>query len=925
MFAEIPLAFLALLLPAQEEDRKLGSLIEALGADRIEERESAEAQLLNAGEKARLPLTKVARGTGEASIRARRVLRRLELVRVIPPHAFAVNPTLRDDLISPDDDVRRQALFKTLPKSAGNVQGPCRLALDDPDPAIRVQAALILEYDVTGAAHAEVMKFLMNPDSPNYAPLTRAGDRMFLLASNAGSRLWAWRRATPKEGLALLNSRSAYIRRQGFDVLRSLKYWTAADRVQEFLSDPDEPVVRRAVEFLKAAGLSDPEPYLKVIRSRDDQSVRDALRALPEAAIRRHAREFARLLPSKKHSLAREGLIRAAIRINPSLVEKEALDVIARIPGKGQGPYQDDHGDDGYFGYLAIAALHGVAACEKKENFEALLGGLRHLGRGPHKMCLELSGPEDLESLCTALAMCIPDDRVEDVVRFCGPSRMHYPEMRHARPDYLSRAGWGILRHLDPDAVADVCIQRALDGKLKRMDRQTACELLMGRSSPERHPKELKTLCALALGPKRDWQFREAVFDALPWHRPGVLLPELTKVLKTFLGLKDASLKYHALSRSVRAGDKRIRRIVLDALMADENLKIPMDPGAFGLAAKTPDPGLDELLEQRAKSKTPGVAAQALDFARSYYRQGIPENVSSIARAPTSNIKKPDPPSRKEILGIAARLKKTRDPLIAGRLLPEIARHAPSTASELIPWAVAHPNITLRQDAARAIGVGKFEKHFPSLLAMAVGEHDFIAREAIAAIRHFERPLRIQAYRHILRSPTYKTLKGLTEALVEEGAVELAPDLYLLLKHAGYQGASWARALDASMSPEAYRRWSEVHVELQRGSLEELVQRMQEAGLDVALSPRISSSTDLKKPLQDLYASPLGRALNGPGILFGNGHPIDWLCAASEGGKIRLMTVREAVQYWAPRFENKKAEREQGSIPSPRFNPASFS
>ena len=165
------LALLQTTSPQSASAKDLTRWSRDLGSDEIAIRTAADSALTAAGDLARPVLKHVAKGQGEAALRAREILAWLEYAAVVTPYELARIPNLRILLTDPDPAVRRKVLFRTLKSLSPGGFAIYIVAMNDKDPAIRVQAALEVNYDLTGQAHRTVMAFLLNPNERKYAPL----------------------------------------------------------------------------------------------------------------------------------------------------------------------------------------------------------------------------------------------------------------------------------------------------------------------------------------------------------------------------------------------------------------------------------------------------------------------------------------------------------------------------------------------------------------------------------------------------------------------------------------------------------------------------------------------------------------------------------------------------------------------------------
>src|SRR5258708_13779768 len=143
---------LLLCTPQDTGTTRVQRLAEDLEADDPAQRETSERLLGDAGESARTLVQTLQNEPGERGGRGRRIARWLDYAPVMPPADLALKPNVRHHLVDSSASVRRQALFEDLSSIFREPQGIYGIALDDPDSAIRVEAALHLRFDPSGKA-----------------------------------------------------------------------------------------------------------------------------------------------------------------------------------------------------------------------------------------------------------------------------------------------------------------------------------------------------------------------------------------------------------------------------------------------------------------------------------------------------------------------------------------------------------------------------------------------------------------------------------------------------------------------------------------------------------------------------------------------------------------------------------------------------
>ena len=111
----IPITLFVMLFTGQEVGaaQDLGALIEGLGSDRVEERDEAQAKLLEMGEAARPALKKASLSNErEISERARTLLQRLELRKKFTSTLLDAMPGIDLRILSAEDSAWTEAFLQ---------------------------------------------------------------------------------------------------------------------------------------------------------------------------------------------------------------------------------------------------------------------------------------------------------------------------------------------------------------------------------------------------------------------------------------------------------------------------------------------------------------------------------------------------------------------------------------------------------------------------------------------------------------------------------------------------------------------------------------------------------------------------------------------------------------------------------------------
>lgn len=925
-----------LLLCLGQDD--VSSWAERLEADSIEARAEAERRLISAGERARPALERLARGEGEGALRAATLLRRLDYAGVLPP---ACGVELLNQLTSADPPTRRKALFEKLPGVTGNYGPPqaiLAVALSDPDPSLRLEAAL---RSTDERAPGIAFDFLKRWSHPEFDGLRDAGG----LVVDAGRRA-AHESFPTAEILSLLASPSPAVRRAGVEMLHSLRRWEAAPAVREQLKGWDPELLSSAMDFLKAAcALGEPGPYLNIIRRQAGWAAATAARVLVHLRARETAPELLTLALARRQGSV---LLEAAADLDPEAGHAAALEVLSSVPPKDR--YEPAYVDSAIW----ILARRPDPAC-----FDVLLGGFKTLAEHPEGSRYGSFAPEEL---CGGLAACVPPDRIDDVLALARAPRevMLSGGTLGGGRDILAEAGAAILPYLDPRQVSRRLLARALDPRLKPDVRREAAGLFFwhGRELPA----EDRPLLYGAVGDGScPAEVRSELMRSLPWHDPGPARGPLGELAGRILA--DArhplrgSLAYHlAVSQ-----DPEMQGILLRAMEGDDDFPLPkrdyarweplLPPGESGRRAilrrlRSPRPeillpvlealdGCDSHLADldlssvldSADPAVRGAAARLVEHRpheryRGRARRGVADEADPhiVARWLGIAARLRDRPSldlalRRDLpRGSASELARVRLLLALGtpeevaplearldELPPETQADAVAAlarteaASRVIRRAIGHASPLLRAAGACAIGEGRRAEFLPELRSMALADAQPVAAAAVRAARAFEKTRWLPLWREVLRWAPHALHP---EILVREPVPELAPDLWRHLE--GY-GNEWGAALDACANAEFYQRWSGLKLERDQSlTLGSLVGFFCERGVPARLSPAAAEFADLHLGWAgNGAAGERLRALRWDGRYYGEN--IYYAHVSGPEG-VTILTVPEAREYWAKRL-----------------------
>jgi HEAT repeat protein len=366
------LAALAFLLPvpAQEEkvdDAAVKRLIDQLGADFLEERETARKALEKVGKQAEARLVEALAApdhrvrknslellTAFKSARARD--RAAELFRgdedgSVRDAAFrllqALGKDAEDHLIaaldSPNPDHRRGAIQSlTEIKSEKSADRMAELHDREPDKEVKAAAFKCLQ-SLGQAAEPHLLRYLKSPDaglrrdaleglrkSQNEAVLAAVGqlfgaETEVPVINNAFEHLRAAGEKAEQHFVAGLRSSQEHTRSKSIEGLRALKSEAAIGEVAKvFENDASDTVRSGAADFLKSHGLKSEEPLLKALAKENPKVKLQAIQALGEIKSEKPLEQIARLFREDKnkevHKVAFDYLRQLGLRAEKDLL-----------------------------------------------------------------------------------------------------------------------------------------------------------------------------------------------------------------------------------------------------------------------------------------------------------------------------------------------------------------------------------------------------------------------------------------------------------------------------------------------------------------------------------------------------------------------------------------------------------------------------
>jgi len=342
------LAALTFLLPpcGQEEkldDAAVRKLIDQLGADFLEERETARKALEKSGKQAEARLVE-ALGVSDHRVRknclelltafksSRARDRAAELLRVdedgsVRDAAFrllqALGKEAEDNLIaaleSPNPDHRRGAV-QSLTEIKSEKCADSMAKLHDREPDKEVKAAAFKCLQALGkAAEPYLLEYLGSPDaglrrdaleglrkSQNEKVLAAVG-KLFAaetevpVINNAFEHLRGAGEKAQPHFVSGLRSTQEHTRTKSIEGLKALKAEGAIDDVAKvFEGDASDPVRAAAADFLKSHGLKSEGPLLKALSSENPKVKLQAIQALGEIKSEKPLDQIARLFREDK-------------------------------------------------------------------------------------------------------------------------------------------------------------------------------------------------------------------------------------------------------------------------------------------------------------------------------------------------------------------------------------------------------------------------------------------------------------------------------------------------------------------------------------------------------------------------------------------------------------------------------------------------
>jgi HEAT repeat protein len=931
-----------LLLLLLQGSPDLDRWIERLDADAIEVREEAERRLTEAGAQARPLLLRVAGGSNERALRAKRLLRWLEYAAVLPPVALAQVPSLRDDLLNEDPAVRRTALFEALGKVLGLPPAVMTVALDDPDPTLRLEAAVRLLHDPDGRAGAMALDFLRRWDAHDYERVRQKDLERFV--HDARNRVVRTGRARTEEILPLLSSEKTLVRTAGLELLTELNRWEAFPHVQEMLGR--KHCVEKAIRFLEAAGHPpDAATCLELVRHFDGPSAGEAARALERMEACEAVPELLRLLPEKE--MAGWQILEVAAALDPAAAEPAATKIVDECL-KSQVETR----------MMALVAIRILIRSEKPEHFDRILSGLRKIASANRN---DTFFWWDFQGLDKPFARCIPPGRIDTLLDLCPPRSESYSSTGSSANDHLGFVASGALKHLDRRLVVETCMGRVLDAQAGEGKRIAAAQALTSRLAVE----DLATILPIIRDLTAMPALRRALFKALPWQEPGPMKAVLRDLAEEFLKKRDEGFLNDVMMSLVYSSEPEFPRMLLRELISDDRLPPPQYGYRDGSLPQVE--GVGALIEKRLASSDPAVVLSIIGAARcgeihgherqlgpllgskdpsvrsavaelmAYYpdeshrpalRRAVreEEDLGILARdleairllrdrpaleaALARDVPKGTPAdearirsilavgTKEEILALEGRLKDLPGPLLC-ETLEALAQKSADVARRFVPWAMRSVMPAVRRGAATAIGLARLEEHLPDLSLMAITEVDEVRNAALRALHSFDRKAWIPVYRNAIRFGDYLTVYAMSGALNDTGAPELAPELIERISASGIEGASAAHALDVCLHPKARRAWSGLVFKEAPQTPEQLVSNLESMGVRTRLSEGAKGQAGriLKRWLNAEWTA--GTFLS---TIYTTPKDSDWkqswLAVISEEEGLRIVTLEESRAYW---------------------------
>jgi len=952
---------LCLLLAVQEDP---AALIAGLDDEAIAVRDRAQRSLFDADDRIRPLLIEASRGNHEGALRARQVLRWFDLRGILPPVLLDPEKRIRADLLSSDPQTRSACYFTTLPRILGgisggeNFQGILRCALDDPDAAIRVRAAKLLEFDADGKAAGIGLDFLKRVDAPEFAALPRS----LGLISDIGARIRRRNLARIEDYRELLSSRNHYVQRVGIEGLERLKAWNLIDEVRALLLDSESDVASAAVAFLAASGLqSDPEPYLEVLKKRQDGALQYAARAL----VRLKAPGAAGLIVEQ--ALKEEGFLRdapgvllhEAFELDPRLALSAAREVLERSPPAGRNAPA----------VLYLTALEIVGSAGDPDQLGTIMAGYRQF----EKLNLHVYFGRIPESLAKGIARAAYPDRLEGLLDLCtyhNDARTF--ALHHADPPLTDTLAKSALPWIPGPALEKSCLRRLRDPNRPVDHRAMAMSLAWYSVKPEERSAEFfETLCAL-LGDKTVPEaLRVRILEMYPWSGLGSASDAALKACARILEDRDDPLRSRLAGNLLEGSPPAFRERVWTALERDEDLPVPgyWSYWAFGQPVEL-GAGRDRfvrIVAARLRSPKKAVVSAAVSALAQYGPSGLEKDLLGALESGDERL-------RKEVYGVfqaqpsvlflpALRevVRAEKDPRVlvawfpplialkdreglelllardfgkqpgidafrlhAGALLdrreelkllegsPEIIqppllsialesllRVDPREGEKVLRRRLEHPLSSHRAVAADLIGRTRRTEFLPALRAMAVTESEDARTAALRALGQFDRSIWLPAWRSSLRAGPRGMASTFLDLLLEKTPFELCPDLWPLLRdQSDYDAVYWGLALNACAQPESFRAWDRIAPNPEGHTLNNLAAAGTAAGLRVRVS----------EGCRPWAERPMGRqgAVTGSAFLkqatvqdtSGRLWRDRYFCVVTSPEEVRILTLEEARDYW---------------------------
>ncbi len=924
--------------------------VEELDADSAEVRGKAESELMDGGDAVRGALERAAGGEGERAIRARRILRWLEIDAAIPPVVRARFPEPRKALRHPDPEARRGALFSDrlamlldpsdLPRSERSLQGLFHALLSDPDPALRLEIAVRTSSDADGRAAAVAIDFLRRCDDDAFRRLKEKEREWEQLVEDAAQRVIRTARAGPEEIAPLLKSPHERVRAEAVRILGHASAPGATRLIRSMLEDSEDEVVAEALRALGRRGEAVEAAVLM-----DLAKERSGYTLMPElyrALVKTSRPDLAPSLAG--FSRIKEGgrgahLFRAAVELDPASAREEAVKIL-RASAEGKEGRRAD------FVPYAVEALGRLG---DTGSLDLVLAALRVDGQVDQ----EHYGYDDLRR---AVARCVTRDRIEDMVQ------RYFPADRDGDAGHVGSLSsllvWGALRNLDADEVAAVCARRALDPKLPVEDRRAAAQLL-GRAR-----EDAAAWAAVAADAGAPVALRRTFLGKLPWTEPDSARSALEGLGAAVLRRPGDPLRDEVAQLLVTSPDHGLRRILLEALDRDDSLAIPVTYEAtprreqFGplLARRlrSPDPavaekargalaqygpcGLDDLIPELLVSGTLDLRrVAAMIILREPRVAHLPALRAAAAREPDLDIvatcmgalqrlgdreglritmAREFPPgsvgdrarmssivaagTREEILALEGRFRENAYS-IPPEAIPAIAKADPAAGARLVRKAIAHPFGMYRAAGAQAIRECRLAELLPELRSMALCETPHVRGEALLAVGRFGREERLRAFRAAMRSLSLGSRQVVSRAIVEDADPELAREVYRVFEDPdplGFLDVRWSDALDACLNGESRRAWSRLAYREEKATLEGVVRFLRERGVRVSLSEPAAAFAGRPLFWSPLDARPLGaRRLSARPLPEDGRREITFATVSAPEG-VRLMLLEEARAHW---------------------------